>query len=98
MGADDLLDRLVGSPIWPLKLNTLVSGAIALRVELFKLYHAPLLDAFRLTLPGKLPRPRVFAMGSVAYAVAIVAGVLADRAMQSNVSLVCAADTLSANR
>ena len=86
-------------PIWPLTLSALVSSAIALCVELFKFYHAPLLDAFRLTLPGKLLLGRVFSLWDlVAYAVAIVTGVLADRAMQSNMLLVCAADTSSANR
>ena len=85
--------------IWPLKLSALVSAAIALGVELFKLYHAPLLDAFRLTLPGKLLLGRVFSLWDlVAYTVAIVTGVLADRAMLSNALLVCAADTSSANR
>lgn len=86
-------------PNWPLKLSALVSGAIALCVELFKLYHAPLLDAFRLTLPGKLLLGRVFSLWDLAaYAVAIVTCVLADRAMQSNALLVCAADTSFANR
>lgn len=86
-------------PIWPLTRSALVSGAIASCVELFKLYHAPLLDAFRLTLPGKLLLGRVFSLWDlVAYAAAIVAGVLADRALQSNVLLVCAANTSSANR
>lgn len=60
-------------PLWPLTRGALVSGAIALCVELFKLYHAPLLDAFRLTLPGKLLLGRVFSLWDlVAYAVAIV--------------------------
>lgn len=86
-------------PLWPLTRSALASSAVAFCVELFKLYHAPLLDAFRLTVPGKLLLGRVFSIWDlVAYAVAIVAGLLADRAMQSNVLLVCAADTFSANR
>lgn len=70
-------------PNWPLTRSALVSGVIALCVELFKLYHAPLLDAFRLTLPGKLLLGRVFSPWDlVAYVVAIMAGVLADRAIR----------------
>lgn len=69
--------------LWPLTRGALVSSAIALCVELFKLYHAPMLDAFRLTLPGKLLLGRVFSPWDlVAYAVAIIAGVLADRAIR----------------
>jgi hypothetical protein len=70
-------------PARPLTRGALVSGAIALCVELFKLYHAPMLDAFRLTLPGKLLLGRVFSLWDrVAYAVALIAGVLADRAIR----------------
>lgn len=73
-------------PAWPLKRGALVSSAIALCVELFKLYHAPHLDAFRLTLPGKLLLGRVFSLWDlVAYAVAIMVGFLADRAVQSRI-------------
>ncbi|WP_294190141.1 DUF2809 domain-containing protein [uncultured Sphingomonas sp.] len=69
--------------LWPLTRGALVSGAIALCVELFKLYHAPLLDAFRLTLPGKLLLCRVFSLWDlVAYSVAIIAGVLAEFAIR----------------
>ena len=42
----------------------LISGGIALCVELFRLVHAPWLDAFRLTLPGaSFVRPRRCATG-----------------------------------
>lgn len=86
-------------PLWQLMRGALASIAITFCVELFKLYHTPLLDAFRLTLPGKLLLGRVFSLWDlVAYTVAIVTGVLADRAMQSNALLVCAADTSTANR
>ena len=72
-------------PLWPLTRGALVSSVIALCVELFKLYHVPLLDAFRLTLPGKLLLGRVFSLRDlVAYAVAIMAGVLADRAIRAS--------------
>ncbi len=66
-------------PLWRLMRGALVSSAIAFCVELFKLYHVPLLDAFRLTLPGKLLLGRVFSLWDlVAYAVAIIVGALAD--------------------
>lgn len=67
-------------PRWALSQSAIVSGVIALSVELFKLYHTPSLDAFRLTLPGKLLLGRVFSSWDlVAYAVAIIGGVVADR-------------------
>lgn len=69
--------------LWLLTRGALVSCAIALCVELFKLCHAPMLDAFRLTLPGKLLLGRVFSLWDlVAYAVAIIDGVLADFAIR----------------
>ena len=72
-------------PNWPLTRGALVSIAIAVCVELFKLYHAPMLDAFRLTLGGKLLLGRVFSLWDlVAYSVAIVGGVLADRTIRAS--------------
>jgi hypothetical protein len=71
-------------PNWQLTRAALVSGAVALGVELFKLYHAPALDAFRLTLPGKLLLGSVFSPRNLlAYAVAIFVGVIADSAIRS---------------
>lgn len=68
-------------PRWQPTRTGLVSSAIALSVELFKLYHAPALDAFRLTLPGKLLLGRVFSLWDLlAYALAVIVAVLADRA------------------
>lgn len=72
-------------PIWQLMTGALVSSAIAFCIELFKLFHTPLLDAFRLTLPGKLLLGRVFSLWDlVAYAVAIIVGVLADYMIRSS--------------
>ena len=71
-------------PLWSLLRGAIVSSAVALCVELFKLYHTPLLDAFRLTLLGKLLLGRVFSLWDlVAYAVAIIVGVLADHMIRS---------------
>ena len=56
-----------------------VSAAIAVAVELFRLVHAPWLDAFRLTLPGALLFGRIFSpWNMLAYGAGIVLGVLLD--------------------
>jgi hypothetical protein len=58
----------------------LMSAAIAVGVELFRLVHAPWLDAFRLTLPGALLLGRIFsAWDMLAYGVGIVLGMGLDR-------------------
>lgn len=62
-------------PRWPIGRSALASASIATAVELFKLVHAPWLDAFRLTLPGALLLGRVSALWDLlAYAVAIMVG------------------------
>jgi len=59
---------------------TLISAAIAVGVELFRLVHAPWLDAFRLTLPGALLLGRIFSAWDIlAYGVGIVLGIGLDR-------------------
>ena len=71
-------------PRWPLAQSASVAGAVAFGVELFKLYHAPALDAFRLTLTGKLLLGRVFSPWDLlAYAVATVVGALLDRLVRA---------------
>ena len=58
----------------------LISAAIAVGVELFRLVHAPWLDAFRLTLPGALLLGRIFsAWNMLAYGVGIIFAVGLDR-------------------
>ena len=58
----------------------LISAAIAVGVELFRLIHAPWLDAFRLTLPGALLLGRIFsAWNMLAYGVGIIFGMGLDR-------------------
>ena len=55
------------------------AGLFALAVELFKLYHAPVLDAFRQTLAGQLLIGRFFSLADIrAYWVAIAAFTVAD--------------------
>ena len=58
----------------------LIAAAIAVGVELFRLVHAPGLDAFRLTLPGALLLGRIFsAWDMLAYGAGIVLGMGLDR-------------------
>jgi len=60
----------------------LVSGALATAIEFFELYHAPTLDAFRLTVPGILLLGRVFSAWDIlAYWLAIGCGAFLDRSM-----------------
>jgi len=71
-------------PRSPIPGAALTAGLIATAVELFKLYHAPWLDAFRLTLPGSLLLGRIFSLWDlIFYALAILAGTLADHAIRS---------------
>jgi Protein of unknown function (DUF2809) len=58
----------------------LISAAIAVGVELFRLVHAPWLDAFRLTLPGALLLGRIFSAWNIlAYGVGIIFAMELDR-------------------
>lgn len=58
----------------------LISISIAVGVELFRLVHAPWLDAFRLTTAGALLLGRVFSLWNiVAYGAGILLGMALDR-------------------
>ena len=58
----------------------LISAAIAIIVELFRLVHTPALDAFRLTLAGALLIGRIFSpWGMLAYGVGIMLAMGLDR-------------------
>jgi hypothetical protein len=63
------------------RLNVaLISAAIAVGVELFRLVHAPWLDAFRLTLPGALLLGRIFSpWNMLAYGIGIILAIGLDR-------------------
>jgi hypothetical protein len=66
-------------PSWRLMPVVLLTGALATAVEFIKLYHTPLLDAFRLTLPGIVLLGRIFSVWDiVAYWIAISVGALVD--------------------
>ncbi len=57
----------------------LISAAIAIAVELFRLVHTPALDAFRLTLAGALLLGRIFSPWDVvAYGVGIALAMALD--------------------
>jgi Protein of unknown function (DUF2809) len=69
---------------WPRRSLALLSALIAASVELFRLVHAPWLDAFRLTLPGALLLGRIFSPWDIlAYGAGILLGMLLDRLTQS---------------
>lgn len=58
----------------------LISAAIAIIVELFRLVHTPALDAFRLTLAGALLLGRIFSPWDIAaYGVGIALAMGVDR-------------------
>ena len=58
----------------------LISAAIAITVELFRLVHTPALDTFRLTLAGALLLGRIFSPWDIAaYGVGIVLAMGVDR-------------------
>jgi hypothetical protein len=59
------------------------SAVIAALVEFFRLFHTPGMDAFRITLAGKLILGRFFSLRNiVAYWLAIGVSALIDRALQ----------------
>ncbi|OWV82971.1 hypothetical protein ATY75_26580 [Rhizobium sp. N122] len=57
---------------------------IAIAVELFRLYHTPWLDAFRLTTAGALLLGRIFSLWNMlAYAIGIAAACACDPARRA---------------
>jgi hypothetical protein len=70
-------------PRLPIDKAALVAALLATAVECVKLYHAPALDAFRLTLPGILLLGRFFSWWDlVAYWLAIFLGSICDRGLR----------------
>ena len=62
----------------PLQL-ALIASILSAALEFSRLYHLPALDAFRLTLPGKLLLGRIFSPKNIAaYWLAILAATLLD--------------------
>jgi hypothetical protein len=66
----------------------LIAAAIAVCVELFRLVHAPWLDAFRLTTAGALLLGRIFSpWNMLAYGVGIELGMWLDRSAGAKAAL-----------
>lgn len=65
----------------------LISAAIAVSVESFRLVHTQWLDAFRLTLAGALLLGRIFSLWDMlAYGVGIGLGTLLDRSVAAKLA------------
>jgi Protein of unknown function (DUF2809) len=74
----------IACPRLPRRNIALLSAAFAISVELFRLVHAPWLDAFRLTLAGALLLGRIFSPWDiVAYGAGIGLALLLDRLVHS---------------
>ena len=72
-------------PAMRLRVLALLTAGITTAVEFSKLYHAPALDAFRMTLPGILLLGRFFSAWDIlAYWIAIAAEVLLDKRIRSS--------------
>ena len=100
IGLPSAVVKYGGSMLWALMIYWIVStllpsvrlcsvalltACIATAVEFFKLYHAPALDSFRLTIPGILLLGRIFSAWDIlAYWIAIVAGVFLDVRIRSS--------------
>jgi hypothetical protein len=100
LGLPSAIVKYGGSMLWALTIYWIVSallssfrlfaaalltGGITTAVEFFKLYHSPVLDTFRLTLPGVLLLGRFFSAWDIlAYWLAILAGILIDMRIHSS--------------
>lgn len=94
LGLPAVLVKYGGSALWAVMVYWLVAfllprrapqflgwiaAVVAAGVECFKLYHSPGMDAFRLTLAGKLLLGRVFSLRDIAvYWLAIFGGACLD--------------------
>ena len=67
-------------PRWRVVAVALLAGSVATSVEFLKLYRAPWLDAFRITVPGLLLLGRFFSVRDIlVYWLAMIPGALLDR-------------------
>ena len=98
LGLPPAIPKYAGSTLWALMIywivstllprlhpatTALLSTAVAIAVEFFKLVRTPALDAFRHTLPGILLLGRIFSLWDIlAYTLAIAAGALLDRTLR----------------
>jgi len=66
-------------PWWRVVTVALLAGSVATSVEFLKLYHAPWLDSFRITVPGVILLGRVFSVWDIlAYWLAMILGAVLD--------------------
>lgn len=73
-----LLAALLAPRVRPLAIASMAT-AFSVALELFRLYHTPWLDAFRLTLAGALLIGRIFSIWNiVSYTLGIAAACSAD--------------------
>jgi hypothetical protein len=79
----------IASALWPsgrVVPAALLTAGLTAAIEFFKLVHSPVLDAFRLTLPGIMLLGRVFSPWDIAaYWLAIAIGALIDWRMRKTV-------------
>jgi hypothetical protein len=69
----------VALPSSSIRRAAVVAGLVAVAVECVRLFHAPWLDDFRMTLPGALLLGRIFSLWNlVAYGIGIAAAAVAD--------------------
>lgn len=90
-----LLAVLIAGPHRGIRPAAIAATALvaAICVELFRLYHAPWLDAFRLTTAGALLLGRVFSLWNiVAYTIGIAVAYGLDPARRPSLSLQVDAD------
>lgn len=88
----------IAAPRLPRRDIALLSLAVAIAVELFRLIHTPELDAFRLTTTGALLLGRIFSLWNmVAYAVGIGFAFWLDRLVLSALANPAQADPHSAS-
>lgn len=108
LGAPIFIVKYGGSMLWATMVYFLVglmagdrprrrvaAGAmlITIAVEMFRLYHTPWLDAFRLTLPGALLLGRIFSLWNIAaYACGVVLGAAIDPGAVKSAGRIPAAD------
>ena len=70
------------APRWNVAMAAAAAALFSISIEFFKLYHSTAMDAFRLTLAGKLILGRVFSWKDIAaYVLAIVTAALLDNAL-----------------
>lgn len=66
-------------PKWRIPTVVLLAGTLGTTIELGKLYHSPVLDSFRLTLPGIVLLGRFFSVWDIlAYWLAVSIGAVVD--------------------